>query len=217
MKYTSLLILCFTISFELYAGPSFRKYGKKYPDTLSAMYIAGAQHWYENGQGIPFSYSFIVNKRWGGSVAVKKFFFKSMEYPEDYTMSFVQFLIGGGPVTDDQVYTVSALLSRSFIHKSQLMRATFEMGPSVVHLDKARFTRTSPGKYDVRQVPYDAIGLESRIKIGFPILRVFGIEAVAYSNINGLKSVYGFELNACIGLMRDKSPVKLFKKNKNNA
>jgi hypothetical protein len=186
--------------------PQSMNYQSPKKDTLTALFLSGAQHWYNGDQGMPFNLNLIVNKHWGGSLSIKKFEFRGLERPEDYRPEpyFLDFLFGYSDHPNDFLTTVSLMIGKYEYSKNNLWLLGVECGPSLVHLERANFKKKSNGYYDVTHSPYDVLDAEFRVKVGAPLLRYVGIETSAYANLNGLKSVYGLEINLCVGLLRGK-------------
>ena len=140
----------------------------------------------------------------GGSLSIKKYYFRSLERPADYQPVYNFVNIFTGVVVDPQDELLTATLMTGYYQYSQnnLWGIGVECGPSLVHLERANFKKNSNGSYAITYTPYDAIGAEFRLKLGAPLLRYVGIEAVGYANLNGLKSTYGMEINLCVGLLR---------------
>lgn len=184
--------------------PQLRTYQVPKKDTLTCLAMSIGQHWYNGDQGVPFNMNLIVNRHWGGSLSFKKYYFRSLERPEDYNpVSFFLWFWGGEIIEpQDELKTASMMFGYYQYSRNNLWMIGAECGPSLVHLDRAKYKKNSNGSYAITYKPYDAIGAEFRLKLGAPLLRYVGVEAVGYANLNGLKSTYGLELNLCLGLLR---------------
>lgn len=204
MKHTILITMMVLMGPELWSANRRETYQAPKKDTLTSLAISVGQHWYNGDQGIPFNLNLIVNRRWGGSLSIKKFEFRGLELPDDYHKepSFFDFLFGNYDYPNDYLNTVSLMFGNYRFSRNNLLMVGVECGPSLVHLERANFKKKSNGYYDVSHSVYDALGAEFRVKASAPLSRYVGIETVGYANLNGLKSTYGLEINLCVGLLR---------------
>jgi hypothetical protein len=150
--------------------------------------------------------TFISSNNWGGSISYKANIFKSRNIDPDYYSD-------GNRVfaPKDYVNIVSFNLVKEFSSSKESQRFGIEAGPSWVNYSRA-VIKLNPNynpdsewfwsplfKYNKSHVGSSTIGVSLRAKMEFLLSPSVGIVLAAFTNVNNLITLYGFEFNFIFG------------------
>jgi hypothetical protein len=150
-------------------------------------------------------YTFVSLSGWGGSVAINSNIFKSDDVPADYYDD-------GNRVfaPKDYINSFTFNIVKEFNSPRESRRYGLEFGPSWVIYREAQF-KLNPDydesgifgiyKYQKSHSRENVFGLSIRAKMEFLFSNSSGLELAAFTNINGIKSIVGFEADLILGRM----------------
>jgi hypothetical protein len=146
-------------------------------------------------------YTFISSNNWGGSIGMNSNIYKSQNVPSDYYDDAKRII-----APKDYLNSFTFNVVKSFNSPIKSRRYGFEFGPSWVIYREAKFKNnanpTWPDytyhKYHSRE---NTVGLSLRAKMEFLFSNSSGLELAMFTNINGIRSIFGFEVDMMFGRM----------------
>jgi len=146
-------------------------------------------------------YTFMWPSRWGGSIGLNSNIFKSDNVPPDYYDDDKRAF-----APRDYVNSFAFNIVKDFRSPKESTRYGLEFGPSLVIYREAQFELNTGStwpdyNYQKSHSRENALGLSIRAKMQFLFSNSSGLELAAFTNINSVRSVVGFEIDLILGRM----------------